>query len=132
EYLDIQRVRFGDRLQVGVTVDDAATDARVPAFLLQPLVENAMEHAVAQREQPTVVALRAERAGDTLHISVEDNGPGPSDAAPLREGVGLRNTRELLAQLYGAAGTVTLRGTGVAPHTGACADVTIPFSVRPG
>jgi two-component system, LytTR family, sensor kinase len=127
EYLDIQRARFGKRLQVSTIADAAVLGARLPSFLLQPLMENAMEHAVAARDRVTIVTLRAERAGNALRVAVEDNGPGP-DAAATREGVGLRNTREILAQLYGRAGTVTLRGIGSPPHAGACTEVTIPFA----
>jgi two-component system, LytTR family, sensor kinase len=87
-----------------------------------------MEHAVASREQRTVVTLRARRVDDMLRVSIEDNGPGPLNAGTAREGIGLRNTREMLAQLYGQASSVTLRGVGPPPYIGACTEVTIPIS----
>jgi LytS/YehU family sensor histidine kinase len=94
-------------------------------------VENAIEHAAAHREQPTTIVLRARRDEQRLHITVEDNGPGPGDGTPAREGVGLRNTRERLRKLYGEAATLGLRGGGPAPDAGARAEVSIPFFPLP-
>jgi len=128
EYLELQRIRFGDRLEVSVDLADGAGSAIVPAFLLQPLVENAMEHAVAVREQRTMVALRAERAGDRLRITVEDNGPGPSEGQAPREGTGLRNTRELLAQLYGPASSIRLGAAELLSPAGMRVELELPFT----
>jgi len=102
-YVGLQRLRFPDRLEVELSVEDAARAAFVPALLLQPLVENAIEHGLATA-QGGRVSVSARRDGDTLEIVVADEGPGFAGAA--REGVGLANTRERLTLLYGARGTL--------------------------
>jgi two-component system LytT family sensor kinase len=103
-YLDIERVRFGDRLRTVVDADPATLGALVPVLLLQPLVENAVRHAVAPREEGGLVAVEARAAGDRLRLTVADDGPGLAAASPTSSsGIGLANTRERLAQLYGAA-----------------------------
>ena len=99
-YLDVEQARFGDRLRVDVTVDGDAMRARVPALILQPLVENAVKHAVGVRESGGCVAIGARREDGVLRLTVEDDGPGL--ALPTENGgVGLKNTRERLAQKYG-------------------------------
>jgi signal transduction histidine kinase len=105
-YLEIQAVRFQDRLRVRREVDGNARRAQVPAMILLPLVENAVRHGVAARPGPGVVGIRARRDVDTLRLEVWDDGPGLGDAAAAtatRPGIGLANTRARLAQLYGAA-----------------------------
>ena len=101
-YLDIERVRFEDRLSVEFDVDLGAEDALVPAWILQPLVENAIRHGVAHREFDARITVRALRAAGELILSVEDNGPGninpPSSSG---SGLGLVNTRARLETLYG-------------------------------
>jgi signal transduction histidine kinase len=117
-YLDIMKVRYGARLTVRWDVPREVEDALVPSFLLQPLVENALEHGVARQPGPGYVEIRVSTEGDSLRVSVTDNGPGVAgDAVPGR-GVGLSNTRRRLEQLYGAAQRLTLtalpdRGTRV-------------------
>src|SRR5262249_10815637 len=100
DYLDIQPQRFRDRLDVQVSVDAAVLDARVPVFLLQPLLENAIAHGTFDH-QPTTIVLRASREGDALHITLTDHGPGVADQGPVRQGIGLANTRARLLHLYG-------------------------------
>ena len=120
DYLDIQRVRFGDRLQVHIDVDPAVLDVRVPVFLLQPLVENSLVHGVSD-DGGTAVSLTARQEGGTLRLVLEDDGAGV-DSGGVREGIGISNTRARLEQLYGARAAVTLatrepdgaRGTRVA------------------
>jgi two-component system, LytTR family, sensor kinase len=132
EYLDIQRVRFGARLSVQLAVDPAVLNARVPVFLLQPLMENAIEHGESDDGRTTIV-LCAEREGDALHVTLADEGPGVASSGPIREGVGLRNTRERLHHLYGPRATVELRAVdGRAESPGARVEVRIPFSGPPG
>src|SRR5690606_14483403 len=75
-YLQIEKVRFGDRLTVTMDVDERALDAFVPNLILQPLVENALKHAVAPYAGPGTITIRADRVGDRLHLEVEDDGPG--------------------------------------------------------
>ena len=104
-YLEIQRVRFGDRLVVRADVPADAARALVPRFVLQPLVENAVEHGVARARGAGTVEIVARRAGGVLEVTVRDDGPGPGAGAPNadgRGGVGVSNTRARLRQLYGA------------------------------
>lgn len=96
-YLAIERVRFGDRLEVALEVPAALAQARVPQFVLQPLVENAIRHGIAPRSRPGRITIRASREGETLVLEVRDDGAGFDG---LREGLGLRNTRERLRMLY--------------------------------
>ena len=126
EYLDIQRVRFGDRLVVTSDVDPALLGMRVPVFLLQPLVENAIVHGAAEKDGISVVTVRATVVGGSLRITVQDNGPGPRVATGSAEGIGLRNTRERLLQLYGNAASVTLMETPGA--SGASVEVSLPLA----
>ncbi len=105
-YLDIEQVRFEDRLRVDLSVDAEAGRALVPGLILQPLLENAIKYAVARSEDGGTIAVRARRAGGALELEVEDDGPGlPEDFTLDGEarGVGLRNTRDRLRQLYGDA-----------------------------
>ena len=98
-YLDIERIRFGDRLTIDVHVDPATLGARVPNLLLQPLVENAIRYGVAAVDRASKVAISAERSGDELRLHVRDDGPGLPRHP--RRGVGLSNTEARLRQLYG-------------------------------
>ena len=127
DYLDIQRERFGDQLTVQLTVDPSVLGARVPVFLLQPLLENAIEHGKSD-DNRTTIALTAGRDRDTLHITLTDDGPGVRDSAPLREGIGLRNTRARLHHLYGPRAIVELGPAhGKAESPGARVEIRIPF-----
>jgi LytS/YehU family sensor histidine kinase len=103
-YVGLQRLRFPDRLDIAWSVAEDARGAFVPALVLQPLVENAIEHGLA-RAQGGRVEIAARRDGDALEILVADDGPGFGGEA--REGVGLANTRERLALLYGPRGSLT-------------------------
>jgi two-component system, LytTR family, sensor kinase len=107
-YLDIMQVRFPG-LNVLRLLDDDALDVMVPSMILQPLVENAIRHGVEKMTEPGRIEIEALLEGDTLVLRVSDNGPGES-AEPESEsdGVGLRNTRARLEQLYGAAGQFSL------------------------
>jgi two-component system LytT family sensor kinase len=98
-YLDIEAVRFQDRLRVRHDVAADTHAAGVPAMILLPLVENAVRHGVAARTGPGEVGVRARREGTALRVEVWDDGPGL--ASPAREGIGLTNTRARLVQLYG-------------------------------
>jgi two-component system, LytTR family, sensor kinase len=100
-YLAIMQTRFHDRLQVELDVDPETRDALVPHFILQPLVENAIEHGIARRAGAgrIRVTARADGARRSLRLAVEDDGPGAPREA--EEGVGLTNTRLRLQQLYG-------------------------------
>jgi two-component system, LytTR family, sensor kinase len=99
-YFEIMKIRHRDRLRVAVRVEPGAEQALVPAMVLQPLVENALQHGMEPSERATSIEVRAELRRDRLVLSVIDDGLGLEDG-PLREGIGLRNTRERLQQLYG-------------------------------
>jgi signal transduction histidine kinase len=103
KYLDIERVRFGDRLDLHVEVAPDTLDASVPYLLLQPLVENALRHGIAPKVGGGRVEVTVKREGDTLQVVVQDNGVGLSDEklAALQAGVGIGNTRSRLERLYG-------------------------------
>jgi two-component system, LytTR family, sensor kinase len=129
--LEIQRGRFGDQLSVEVAVEAAVLTARVPVFLIQPLLENAIEHGQSDGK-PTSIVLRAGREHDTLRITLADDGPGVADSAVVREGIGLRNTRARLHHLYGAEATVALGSpTGAEKRRGARVEIRIPFHDTP-
>src|SRR5262249_867201 len=100
-YLDIERVRFQDRLHVVFSIDPETLTARVPNLVLQPLVENAIKHGISKRAGAGVVEIAAQREGSTLLLKVSDDGPGEFQPA-TGSGVGLANTRARLEQLYGS------------------------------
>lgn len=100
-YLDIERMRFPDRLRVEVDIPPAIERALVPSFILQPLVENALKHGVASSTGLTTVRIEAHQSGDTLNVSVIDDGTGGSDQVPLGASIGLRNVRQRLAARFG-------------------------------
>jgi two-component system, LytTR family, sensor kinase len=102
-YLEIERKRFGDRLSVDMRIDPEALDARVPNLVLQPLVENAIRHGVAQRSASGRIEIQASRFNGSVTLRVADDGPGlpPGGAGSIKFGVGLRNTQQRLEQLYG-------------------------------
>jgi signal transduction histidine kinase len=100
-YLEIERVRFGERLTVTYDVPAAALTARIPPFVLQLLVENAIRHGVAKRASPGHVGIMAERTDGILRVQVDDDGVGLSEETGAGPGLGIRNARERLAHLYG-------------------------------
>jgi two-component system, LytTR family, sensor kinase len=104
-YLEIERIRFQDRLTTNVDIDPAVLDVSVPNLILQPIVENAMRHAVATTSNLGRIEIIATARNGMLRIEVKDNGPGlPLVPAPgnLKQGVGLANTRARLERLYGS------------------------------
>lgn len=123
DYLDIQRGRFGDQLIVRLDVDRAVLKARVPVFLLQPLLENAIEHGKFE-DKPTTITVAAGRDNGMLRIAVADDGPGVNGNGPLREGIGLTNTRARLRHLYGSDASIALDAAG----PGVRVEIRIPMS----
>ncbi|MBE9603842.1 sensor histidine kinase [Acetobacteraceae bacterium H6797] len=104
-YLDIEAVRFGDRLMLHVNCPPDLLDALVPSFVLQPLVENAVKYAVAPSRRPVTIRVRARREADALLLTVEDDGSPLAGGRPKGGmGLGLSNTRRRLAALYGEQG----------------------------
>jgi two-component system, LytTR family, sensor kinase len=104
-YVGLQRLRFPGRLEVEWRIADETRVALVPALLVQPLVENALEHGLATLQGGRVI-VAARRDGDVLEIVVSDDGPGFRDGAGGSGGIGLANTRERLSLLYGQRGTL--------------------------
>jgi signal transduction histidine kinase len=99
-YLAIEQVRFADRLRIEIKVEPGALDGLVPCFLLQPIVENAIRHGIANCENKGVVEASARREGTSLHLRVRDSGPGANCPSKNGHGIGLKNTRERLAHFY--------------------------------
>lgn len=128
-YLDIQRARFGDRLQYRTDVDPEVLDAIIPNLILQPLVENAILHGIAQKTGPGWVEIAARVRSNRLEIEVRDDGPGLScaDHNPTKEGIGLTNTRVRLARHYGTAQQMVLKSEA---GRGVSVNLVIPFSTR--
>ncbi|HEY5808625.1 MAG TPA: histidine kinase [Povalibacter sp.] len=107
-YLNIEEMRFGNRLSIRHEIDDAAKDMLMPSLLLQPLIENAIKYAISPREQGGTICIGAQVTAGTLHLCVADDGPGLVDPQRMTNGrgVGIRNTRERLQVLYGDHGHV--------------------------
>ncbi|MEM6857192.1 MAG: histidine kinase [Pseudomonadota bacterium] len=108
-YLDIERMRFEERLRTEFEVEAAALSARLPSMLLQPLIENSIKYAVGAQEEGARISVTARLIGGRLRLQVEDTGPGADltpnstrTGAPISTGVGLANTRNRLEQAYGA------------------------------
>jgi two-component system, LytTR family, sensor kinase len=100
-YLEIQQVRFHDRLRVTMQIEPAALSVQVPNLILQPLVENAIKHGIAPRADAGHIGIRARLTQDTLQVEVSNDGPPQTlNGNSARPGVGLANTRERLRQLY--------------------------------
>lgn len=102
-YLEIEKVRYGNRLKVRITTGNGVLRAKVPNLILQPLVENAIRHGVGTRSSGGRIEIIAERNDDMLDLVVRDDGPGlpHGSSGEFSEGVGLHNTRSRLEQLYG-------------------------------
>jgi LytS/YehU family sensor histidine kinase len=127
-YLDIQRVRFQDRLTVETSLSPATLDALVPSLLLQPLVENAIRHGVSKSSAPVRIELKSRLRDATLELQVCDNGPGISGEGS-GSGVGLSNTRARLQQLYGDRQSLRLDGLA---GGGVAATVLLPYHAERG
>ena len=124
-YVDVERVRFRDRLTVDMLVDDDVLDAVVPVLILQPLVENAVRHGVSASSEPVHVELVARRTRNGLTVTVRDNGRGfPDGPGSVREGVGLSNTRERLMHRFGPAALVEIAS---APGGGGDVRLVMPY-----
>ncbi|MEP6619376.1 MAG: histidine kinase [bacterium] len=106
-YLHIEQVRFRDRLDVVWDVDPSTDGLALPSLILQPLVENALRHGLAPLDGPGSITVGIARRGAWLVVEVRDTGIGFPVDGGIREGVGLRNTRARLAQLYGAQASLS-------------------------
>jgi len=139
-YLEIEEVRFRDRLTVTLDVDPPALDGMVPTLILQPLVENAVRHGIGEGSGPATIRVGAARSNGDLVLEVADSGrgfgsiaggdpeggagDGASNVIADAVGLGLANTRERLAQMYGSRAELRL---GCAPEGGALVTVVLPF-----
>lgn len=130
-YLSIEQLRFSDRLRVNIEVDEDLLDAAVPHMALQPIVENAIRHGIGQQAGPGLITLGAARRGDSLQITVRDNGRGfEAGGAGGGLGLGLSNTRARLRQLYGESAALT---TATGAQGGAEVTLILPWrSVESG
>jgi signal transduction histidine kinase len=125
-YLEIEKIRFEERLNVVVNVVPETLDAQVPNLLLQPLVENAVRHGVSRLSAGGTIWITACREGDELHLSIRDNGPGLGESVDkcARTGMGLRATHERLNTLYGAQQSVDIHNV---PAGGVEVCIRVPF-----
>jgi two-component system LytT family sensor kinase len=131
-YLDIEKVRFEERLGLDFDIDQAARKALIPSLLLQPLVENSIKYAIATSEDGGNLRIAAKVLDGELLLEVSDDGPGVElveQAIPGATGVGLRNTRERLRELYGENHSFHLGRTD--PH-GLTVTIRIPYEVNAG
>jgi LytS/YehU family sensor histidine kinase len=128
-YLSVEEMRFGDRLSSTIDVAPGTEDARVPTFLLQPIVENALRHGLGGLQQRGVLHIRSSRDGDRLVLTVRDNGVGvDGHVSPADFGIGLGATCERLAGLYADRHTFVMRGL---PEGGTEVRITLPFHLAP-
>lgn len=130
-YLEIEKIRFEERLTVVLDIAPETLDAQVPSLLLQPLVENAVRHGIARLSSGGTIWITSSHDGRHLYLKVRDNGPGldNSGEVPSRTGVGLGTTRERLQTLYGNDQTMTIRNV---PEVGTGVEVCvkIPFRIE--
>ena len=123
-YLEIQQVRFGERLRIEKEVDAAALEAHVPVLILQPLAENAIRHGIDPDPAPGVVSIRAHRNGDRLLLAVANNGAVAKMPSKPEGGIGLANTQARLQQLYGTNAKLTFNSGS---EGGFRVEIEIPF-----
>jgi len=129
-YLEIEKMRFEDRLKPVFDIDPRVVKARLPSLLLQPLVENAIKYAVTPQEEGAEIAVAARLIGERVQITVSDTGPGlieGKNRPSLSTGVGLTNIRERLAQAFGPDHRFDARSV---PGRGFRVDIEIPFQVE--
>jgi signal transduction histidine kinase len=125
-YLDIEHIRFQDRLTVEMDIDPHALKATVPNLILQPIVENAVRHGVARQTSHGHITIRARREGERLIMTVEDNGPGLK-AQSNGSGIGISNTRARLEQFYGSDFSFQIANS---TERGASVTLDVPAFVR--
>lgn len=106
-YLELERMRFGERLKVELAIDPASLEARVPNMIIQPLVENAIEYGIARMRAGGTLGLATQCVDDRLRILIVNDGPSPTaadaEARRSRSGIGMSNARSRLGRLYGDA-----------------------------
>ena len=129
-YLELEQIRLGDRLAVEFDVAPDTLEACVPNLLLQPLLENAIKHAIAPFSRRGRICVCSRRDNETLRLRITDNGPGltTSTEGSGRTGIGLSNTRARLNELYGNSHRIELKN---GEHEGLVIEIAIPFHVAP-
>ena len=123
-YLEIERTRFQDRLEINYDVQPTTLSALVPDLILQPLVENAIRHGVSPNAGTGRITVRSRREGDSLVLEIRDNGAGLAPGQTPRDGIGLSTTRARLERLYGTGQQMTL---ATLPEGGCVARIRIPY-----
>ena len=131
KYLDIQKVRFAERLEVSVNVPEELFLAQVPSLILQPMVENAIKHGIAKRVQGGTIRIAAVRSNGRLTLSVYNDGPSlPAEWETAHSGIGISNVRTRLQSLYGDAFEWSMRNREPG-RSGSIAVFAFRFSCRP-
>lgn len=127
-YLDIEKARFEERLQIEFQVEDSARHALMPSFMLQPIVENSMKYAIGMSEEGGTVSIAARKSGGELHLDISDTGPGIPDLEDdVGRGIGLRNTLERLHTLYDTR--YTFFTTNLKPR-GLMVSIRLPYTTQ--
>jgi sensor histidine kinase YesM len=101
DYLEIEQMRFQDRLTIDFKIENETLDAKIPNLLLQPLVENAIRHGIAKLSENGKILIKSKRNNGFIELSVSDNGKGLDELTISHNGIGLKNTKERLEKLYG-------------------------------
>jgi two-component system, LytTR family, sensor kinase len=128
KYLDIQKVRFADRLQLSIDVPSDLHQAQVPSLILQPMVENAVKHGIAKRARGGTIRIAASRASGTLTLTVSNDGPSLPPDWEITTGIGMSNVRTRLKSLYSEAFTLTMRNQDA---DGVEVSISLPFVPSP-
>ena len=131
QYLDIQQLRFGDRLGFELSVTSEAMEAVVPTLILQPLVENAVRHGILPRARGGRVTISARTVTGSLLLNVDDDGPGMQRSMSLSKGLGLSNTATRLAEIYGGRAELTV-GRSQAGGVGVAIRIPLPAEPKHG
>ena len=130
DYIALQQVRFNDGFVVEENITHDAEDALLPSLILQPLIENAIEHGISKRKPGSgrvIIQARRHQGGqghDELVISITDNGPGIAEEALMNDGIGIRNTKARLEGHYGSAASLQIRR---AEEGGTVSEITLPY-----
>jgi LytS/YehU family sensor histidine kinase len=126
-YLEIQQMRFQDRLKVDMKIDESALENLVPSLLCQPIIENAIRHGISPMIKDGHIEIIAKRENGMLSLEIKDNGPGLPPSGHWKEGFGLSNTRAMLVQLYGDRHLFRLQNSS--PQGGLTVTLKIPATI---
>jgi LytS/YehU family sensor histidine kinase len=124
-YLEVEKLRLGEKLHIEIEVDADALQIPIPILSIEPLIENAVKHAIAPKVEGGVVRLRARLERDALHVTVSDTGPGFGPAGGPKSGVGLDNVTRRLQLCYGAESQINIHSDA----TGSSVSFSIPVTV---